>query len=211
MRKLAALVALFCLLSAGLAGAQELREGRDYDVISPAQPTEVAGKIEVTEFFSYMCPHCAHFEPTLGPWVKALPKDVFFRRIPVIFRPQWEATAKLYYTLEAMGELDRLHGAVFEAIHGNGTNLMSDAAVIDWAASKGIDRKKFSDAYNSFTVQSKAGRAKQMQASFRIPGVPALVVGGKYRTPDNFPGSQEDLLKLVDGLIAKVRRETGKK
>lgn len=206
-RMLRILFAAMSLALIGAAGAATLQVGRDYDLLSSPQPTESRGKVEVIEFFSYMCPHCAHFEPVLAKWVKALPKDVVFRRVPVIFRPQWEAPAKLYYTLEALGELDKLHGAAFDAIHGQGLNLMTDSAVIDWAASKGIDRKKFSDVYGSFTVQSKMLRAKQMQAAYNIPGVPALVVAGKYRTPDNFSGGHEGMLQLADGLIAKARSE----
>lgn len=211
MRKLQALFAALCLFATTLAFANDLREGRDYVVISPVQPAETAGKIEITEFFSYMCPHCAHFEPALAKWVKALPKDVSFRRVPVIFRPQWEPLAKLYYTLEALGELERLHVAVFSAVHSERLNLTTDAAVADWAARKGIDPRKFADVYSSFAVQSKAMRAKQQTASHGISGVPALVVGGKYRAPDNFPGEEDDLLRLADRLLAKARAEQGRK
>lgn len=207
MRKLKTLIGVVCFLVAGLAGAQGVREGRDYTVLTTPQPTE-PGKIEVTEFFSYMCPHCAHFEPVLGPWVKALPKDVVFHRIPVIYKPQWEAPAKLYFTLEAMNQLDRLHSAAFTAIHVEGSNLSSDAGVAEWAAKKGLDAKKFADVYNSFTTQSKVQRAKQMTAAYRIDGVPAMVVAGKYRAPtEGFTGSHDDLLKIVDALIAKARSE----
>ncbi|OHC70954.1 MAG: hypothetical protein A2045_16335 [Rhodocyclales bacterium GWA2_65_20] len=208
---LAAFAALACLVFAGLGQAQDLRPGRDYDVLATPQPTDAAGKVEVIEFFSYLCPHCAQFEPVLSRWTKALPKDVAFRRVPVIFRPQWEAPAKLYFTLEAMNELDRLHVAAFSAVHEGHVDLTNEAAVTDWAARNGIDRKKFSDVYGSFALQSKALRAKQMQGAYAIPGVPALVVGGKYRTPDNFPGSQGDLLKIVDALIVKARSEQGRK
>lgn len=207
MSKLKALIGIVCLLAAGFAGAQDVREGRDYTLLNPPQPTE-RGKIEVVEFFSYMCPHCAHFEPVLAPWVKALPKDVAFQRIPVVFRPQWEAPARLYYTLEALNEVGRLHNAVFTAVHGDGTNLMTDAAVAEWAAKKGLDPRKFSDTYNSFTTQSKLQHAKQATAAYHIDGVPAMVVAGKYRTPpETFTGSHEDLLKIVDALIAKARAE----
>jgi thiol:disulfide interchange protein DsbA len=207
MHKLRALIGVACLFIAAIAGAQDVREGRDYTLLSTPQATE-PGKIEVAEFFSYMCPHCAHFEPVLAPWVKKLPKDVAFQRIPVVFRPQWEAPARLYFTLEALNDVDKLHGAVFNAIHSEGANLMTDAAVTDWAAKKGLDRKKFSDVYGSFALQSKLQRAKQATASYGINSVPAIVVAGKYRAPvENFNGSFEDLLKIVDGLIAKARAE----
>lgn len=207
MRKLKVLLAVVCFAIAGIAGAQTLREGRDYTLLSPPQPTE-PGKIEVIEFFSYMCPHCAHFEPVLEPWVKALPKDVAFRRVPVVYRPQWEAPARLYYALETMNEVDRLHMAVFNAIHVDGSNLTTDDAVADWAAKKGLDRKKFTGVYNSFAVQSELQRAKQTTAAYRIDAVPSLVIAGKYRTPpENFTGSHEDLLKIANALIAKARSE----
>lgn len=204
---LAAFAAVTCLAFAGLGQAQDLRAGRDYDVLATPQPTESVGKVEVTEFFSYMCPHCAHFEPVLAKWAKTQPKDVVLRRVPVIFRPQWEAPARLFFTLEALGELERLHVAAFSAIHAGHIDLTTEAAVTDWAAKNGIDRKKFSDVYGSFALQSKAQRAKQMQGAYGIPGVPMLVVAGKYRTPDNFPGSLEDMLKIVDALIVKARSE----
>lgn len=207
MNKLRALIGAVCFLIAGFAFAQNLREGRDYTLLNPPQPTE-RGKVEVIEFFSYMCPHCAHFEPVLAPWVKALPKDISFQRIPVVYRPQWEAPARLYYTLEALNEVGRLHGAAFDAIHVEGSNLSTDAGVAEWAAKKGLDPKKFGDVYNSFTTQSKLQRAKQAVASYRIDSVPSIVVAGKYRAPtETFTGTHEDLLKVVDALIAKARAE----
>ena len=209
MLKAKILLAMAALLLAFSASAQ-LKEGRDYDLVNPIQATEKC-KIEVIEFFSYMCPHCDHFDPILNKWQKTLPKDVVFRRVPVIFRPQWEPAAKLYYTLEAMNELDKLHPAAFAAIHRENQDLMSDAGVINWAAKKGLDKKKFSDTFNSFTVQSKNTGSKQKQGAYGISSVPMLVVAGKYRSPDNFPGNQDELLKLIDNLIVKARGEMGKK
>ena len=203
-------IAVMMLACAGSSGALALQEGQDFELVNPPQATE-KGKIEVIEFFSYMCPHCDHFDPVLNNWLKNQPKDVVFRRIPVVFRPQWEAPARLFYTLEAMGELDKLHSAAFTAIHREGANLMTESGVTDWAVKKGLDRKKFSDTYNSFAVQSKAMGSKQKQGSYGIPGVPAMVVAGKYRTPDNFSGGNEAMLKIVDDLIVKSRNEMSKK
>jgi len=198
------------LLLAFAAGGAELKQGKDYDLISPPQPTE-KGKVEVIEFFSYMCPHCDNIDPVVNKWTKTLAKDVLFQRLPVVFRPQWEAPARLYYTLDAMGELEKLHPAAFSAIHRERADLMNEAGVTNWAVQKGLDRKKFADTYNSFAVQSKAQGSKQKQGAYGIPGVPSFVVAGRYRTPDNFPGSHDELLKLVDGLVAKARSEQGKK
>jgi thiol:disulfide interchange protein DsbA len=210
MQKITHFLAGLMLMFGAVTVQAELKQGRDYELVSPPQATE-KGKVEVLEFFSYMCPHCDHIDPVVAKWQKALAKDVVFVRIPVIFRPQWEAPARLYYTLDALGELDKLHGAAFSAIHRENTDLGNEANVTNWVVKKGLDRKKFSDAYNSFTVQSKAQGSKQKQGAYAIPGVPAFVVAGKYRTPDNYPGSFDEMMKLVDELVAKARAEQGRK
>jgi len=210
MQKITSFLAGLMLMFAVASVQAELKQGRDYELVSPPQATE-KGKVEVLEFFSYMCPHCDHIDPVVAKWQKTLAKDVQFVRIPVIFRPQWEAPARLYYTLDALGELDKLHGAAFAAIHRENTDLGNETNVTNWAVKKGLDRKKFSDAYNSFAVQSKAQGSKQKQGAYGISGVPAFVVAGKYRTPDNYPGSFDEMMKLVDGLIAKARAEQGRK
>ena len=214
MRRLTGILTLFLSLAfAGGAIAANLQPGKDYDLVSPPQPTDAKGKIEVLEFFSYACPHCAHFEPVLEAWVKRLPKDVAFRRVPVTFqRPQWGALARGYYAIEAMNEVDRLQGPMFTAVHVDrninvATAQSVEASMADWIAGKGIDRKKFEDNFNSFSVQSLATRAERMTGSYGIQGVPMLVVAGKYRTPDNYPGGPEEMLKLVDAIIAKARAE----
>ena len=209
IRHILVVVALFFAAGGGVMAA-DLVAGKDYEMVNPPQPTEKS-KVEVVEFFSYMCPHCDHIDPFVGKWQKTLAKDVAFSRVPVIFRPQWEAPAKLYYSLEALGELERQHAAAFNAIHRENLDLSKDAAVIDWAAKKGMDRKKFTDAYNSFSVQSGATRSKQRQGAYGIQGVPAFVVAGKYRTPDDFRGNFDEMLALVDKLIVKARAEQGRK
>lgn len=218
MLKLRTLITLagLALAFAGGNAVAELKQGRDYDLVNPPQATEKGNtlggiKIEVIEFFSYMCPHCDQIDPVVSQWQKTLAKDVVFHRMPVVFRPQWEAPARLYYTLEAMGELEKLHPAAFAAIHRENTNLMNDAGVIDWAVKKGLDRKRFSDTFNSFGVMSKIQGSKQKQGAYGISGVPSFVVAGKYRNPENVPGGYEGLIKRVDELIAKARVEQGKK
>lgn len=212
MQKFRSLIAVAGFALAFVAGSAcaELQQGRDYELVNPPQPTE-KGKIEVVEFFSYMCPHCDHIDPVVSQWQKTLAKDVVFHRVPVVFRPQWEAPARLYYTLEAMGELDKLHLAAFTAIHRENADLMNEAGATNWAVKKGLDRKKFSDTFNSFSVMSKTQGSKQKQGAYGIPGVPAFVVAGKYRNPENVPGGYEGLMKRVDELIAKSRAEQGRK
>jgi protein dithiol oxidoreductase (disulfide-forming) len=184
--------------------------GKDYTLISPAQPTDEPGKIEVLEFFSYGCPHCAEFHPKLSAWVAKLPADVVVKRVPVSFgRAAWANIAKLYYALEVTGDLARLDGEVFKAVHEERANLFDEKTLNEWVAKKGVDPKKFADAYGSFGVMSKVKRADQMTQTYKIQGVPTLAVEGKYLV-----GGRDftEALSIADQLIAKARSEkSGKK
>lgn len=202
----ATLISSFSLSGAGLAA--EPQAGRDFAPINP--PLQAAkGKIEVIEFFSYGCPHCGEFNPSVSQWAAKLPKDVSFRRVPITFnRPEWARLARLYYALESTGDLAKLDPMVFDAIHKERVNLFkSDDAVISWVTSKGSDAKKFGDALASFSMQSKVQRGDQDATAARISGVPALVVDGKFLLNNEATGNHEELLRLTDSVIAKARRE----
>ena len=176
-----------------------------YTPIMPAQPTEDAGKIEVLEFFSYGCPHCADFNPLLSSWVAKQQGDVVIRKVPITFgRPAWATIAKLYYTLEVTGDLHRLESEVFKAIHVERQNLFEEKALTEWAVKKGVDAKKFAETFNSFGVMSKVKRGDQMAQAYKIQGVPALAVEGKYLV-----GGKDfnETLSITDSLITKVRSE----
>ncbi len=190
----------------------ELAVGRDYLPIVPAQMTDNPAKIEVIEFFSYGCPHCNEFHPTVSKWSASLPADVTFKRVPVSFgRPQWASLARLYYALETTGDLSRLDGAVFEALHKTGSKLYDDKSITEWVAAQGVDAKKFSDAYNSFGVVSKARRADQMSQAYKIQGVPAMAVDGKYLVTGKEIKSLAELPMLTDQVIGLARSERKKK
>lgn len=191
--------------------AEELQSGRDYSVLD--QPLAVPkDKIEVVEFFSYGCSHCKEFHPVLDAWAAKLPKDVTLRRVPVSFnRPPWARLSRLYFTLDAMGELSRLNGTVFKSLHEERINLNSDEAIIDWAVKNGLNGKKFGAMLSSFSVQSMVPRADKESASARIQGVPSLVVDGKYLLINESAANFGDLLQHVDTLVAKARAERKKK
>ena len=204
-----ALVSFFVL---ALPAQAQLAAGSDYAEINPVMATDNPAKIEVIEFFSYACPHCNDFAPTLKKWAAKVPADVEFKRIPVGFNnPFYQLMAKLYYALEAIGELDRLDGAVFNAIHGKGLKLIDDKSIQDWVTSQGVDAKKFSDAFNSFGVVSKAKRADSLAQSAKIRGVPALVVDGRYLVVGQNIKNHDDMLVLTDKVIDKARNERAKK
>lgn len=175
-----------------------------YTPISPAQPTEDASNIEVIEFFSYGCPHCADFNPLLHSWIAKQQGDVVVKKVPITFgRAAWVNLARLYYALEITGDIAKLDGEVFKAIHVERINLFYEKTVNEWAAKKGVDPKKFNEAFNSFGVQSRVKRGDQMAQTYRIQGVPALAIDGRYLIGERH-------LANADRLIAQVRSQKKK-
>jgi thiol:disulfide interchange protein DsbA len=182
--------------------------GTDYLVLDKPAPVEApAGKVEVIEFFWYDCPHCNAFEPALDAWIKRSAKDVYVRRVPVGFRDDFVPQQRLFYTLEAMDLLDRLHGKVFAAIHaerqlGKGAK---GAEIADWVSRQGVDKAKFQEQFNSFTIATKVSRATQLQNVYRVEGVPALGVAGRFYTDGTLAKNMPRALQIVDYLVAEVR------
>jgi protein dithiol oxidoreductase (disulfide-forming) len=201
--------AIAALLFAGALSCAfaEPVEGRDYKLITPPRPTQSGNKIEVIEFFWYGCPHCNDLNPYLNAWLKKKPKDVEFRYVPGIFRESWVPGAKVFFALETTGDLQRLNDKVYEAIHLDNINAGDDKALIDWVVKQGVDRKKFEDAYNSFSTQSNVKRAEQMAKEYQLTGVPALVVDGKYLTSPGLTGGPERFTPVLDEVVAKARKD----
>jgi len=211
MRRLASVcVAGLAAFAFSLSGAADLTEGKEYFRLKNPQPVETGKKIEVIEFFSYGCPHCNDLEPFLDAWIAKLPPDVQFRRVPVMFQQRWEALARIYYTLDAMGEEARLSPEVFRAIHVNNLPLYQERVFFDWAASKGLDRGKVADVYGSFAVTSKFNRAKSLAGAYNIQSVPTVVVDGKFVTASDRVGTHSALPAALDALVAKARAERPK-
>ena len=190
-----------------LAQAKPPKEGTDYLVLDKPASTEApAGKIEVVEFFWYSCPHCNHFEPQLQAWLTKLPKDVYFRRVPVSFRPDFEPQQRLYYVLESLGQVEKLQKKVFEAIHEEKLPLATMDQIAAWAGKQGINAAKFTEAYNSFPVVTKARKATQLQDQYKVQGVPASGIAGRYYTDGTQAGSMERALVVTDSLLAMARK-----
>ena len=157
-------------------GTHYVRLGQPLPVIAPA------GKVEVVEFFWYGCPHCNVFEPMLGEWVKKLPADVSFRHVHVAFRANVKMHQRMFYALEALGKEKELRARVFSAMHVEGRALDSVKAMTDLLAPLGVEPAKFEQAYNSFGVQTKCQQAEKLSEAYRIDGVPALGIGGRFWT-----------------------------
>jgi thiol:disulfide interchange protein DsbA len=202
----AALASTALLTPVAHAQLKKPQAGTDYQVLDPRATVDApTGKIEVVEFFWYSCPHCNAFEPTLGAWVQKIPKDVVFRRVPVAFRDDFVPQQRLFYTLEAMGLVEKFHAKVFTAIHGEKLNLTTGEAITEWMGRQGVDKAKFVEQYNSFSVVTKAGRASKLQNAYKVEGVPAMGVAGRFYTDGSMAGSMERALQVVDTLVADVR------
>lgn len=194
-------VAALLLLSGTASAAVEL--GRDYKLLNPPQLADTK-KIEVLEFFFYGCSHCFHLHPALSAWEKTMPKDVELTYVPTIFRDSWEPMARTFYALESLGQLHQLHDALYQAWNVNNVDLSDEAKILAFVAPRGVDRAKFSAAYNSFSMQSKVARARQMIRSYGINGTPTLVVDGKYLITGLQPA---DAIRVLNEVIAMARKE----
>ena len=203
MRSVVAIVlAAFLALPLG-AGAQQIQYGE----LNPPQPVDNNGKIQVIEFFWYGCPHCYNLEPYIETWLKKLPPDVEFHRVPAVFNARWGHDAAIFYTLESMGLLDKLHRPLFDAIHKGNLRTDNEAAFSEWLQKNGVDPKKFMDTMKSFGVQSKLKRAAQQTVAYKIDGTPAMAVAGRYTVSADQGRTQQGMLQAVDGLVALARKQ----
>jgi len=201
-------------VAAGLSGVSALalaqagnpRAGVDFRTLDRVAPVDApAGKIEVIEFFWYGCPHCNAFEPVLAQWVKALPADVVFKRVPIAFQPGFVPQQQLFYALEAMGLVDKLHTQVFAAIHRDRLMLVSPADISAWVVKQGVDATAFASQFNSFSVVAKARRASQLMDAYQVEGVPALGVAGRFYTDGELTRAMDRALQVTAFLISEVR------
>ncbi len=204
--------AFVSLLALALPAQAQLAAGVDFAEIKPALQVDNPARIEVVEFFSYACPHCSDLNPLVRKWAAKLPADVAFKRVPVSFNsPFYQLMAKLFYTLDAIGEMERLDAAAFDAIHVKGLKLIDEKSVQEWAVSQGVDAKKFSDAFKSFSTDSNVKRTDQLSRAAKIPGVPALVVDGRYLVVGKNVKNHDELLALTEKVIDKARTERAAK
>lgn len=194
------------------AHAQETSSARvnvDYRLI---EPQAVSGpRIEVIDFFWYGCPHCYTFQPALEEWVKRMPPDVVLRRVPAILRDNWAPHARIFYTLEALGEVDRLHQAVYHSYHVQELHMSKPEVMLQWAQRHGIDGKLWTEAYNSAAVTEKVNRAKELTSDYSVQGTPSLVVDGRYLTSPAMARSEQRMIPILEELIRVARsRRAGK-
>jgi protein dithiol oxidoreductase (disulfide-forming) len=207
-------IAIFLLLSIGLVGLSsthaEIVKGKDYTILTNAQPTQNESGIEVIEFFWYGCPHCNNLHPHIKAWLKNISEDVHFRYVPAIFRSNWVPGAKAFYTMEAIEGADILHDRIYDAIHRDKINLTEESVLFDWVEKQGVEREKFVNTYNSFAVQNQVARSTQMTRQYQLTGVPALVIDGRYMTSGKRGGTPQDVILVLEQILDKVRQEREK-
>lgn len=181
--------------------AQQVRRDVDYRVIPQPQPVEPGARIEVIEFFFYPCPYCNELAVHLDRWLKRKPADVLFRRMPVIRHDSWVPLAKIYFTLEAMDEVGRLHLAVYHSYHVDDLAMSQEKVIAGWAAKNGLDSEKFMSIYRSDPVRQKVELARKMTRDYDIQGTPSVVVDGRYLTSSSMTPGVAQVIPVIDGLV----------
>lgn len=190
---------------AGQASAAEWQEGTHYRELSSPVRTDNSETIEVAEVFWYGCPHCYNFKPLVESWAEDIPDDVDYVQIPAALGQSWEPHARAFYALESMGELDKVHDALFDALARDRQPLNSGEALAAFVSDHDVDGEAFLKAYNSFGVNAKMQKAQSKIRGARITGTPTMLVNGKYTVSASMAGSHEATLEVVDYLVEQER------
>ena len=191
-----------------LSGVKGATEGVHYDLIKPAQPTSAPeGKVEVTEFFWYGCPHCFRFEPYVKGWLKKKSDKIVFNRVPAMLSPKWESHARTFYAAEVMGVTEKIHEPLFLALHAQKKRIYKEQDIFDFVEGLGVDRDQFEKTYKSFAVNSKIQQSKKLGQAYNLSGVPTIVVNGKYLTSASHAGSFKGLVILMNALALSELEE----
>ena len=202
-------LALASLGLAGRAASQEIRarQNIEYRMI-PVQPVETGASIEVIDFFWYGCPACNAFQPELEAWVRRMPPDVALRRVPAILRDSWAPHAHIYYALEQLKEVERLHLKVYYSYHVEKLHMSKPEVMVEWAAANGIDRKRWLDAYHSPEVEAKVERARTLSEAYTVAVTPTLVVDGRYLAAWGLAGQDARVMTDVLEDLIRLARQT---
>lgn len=206
------LLSALMLLASFNVLAADPQLGKDFDKTLQAIPTDTPNKIEVTEVFWYGCIHCYHMDPILNAWVKKLPADVAFKRVPGLPQPAWAPMAKAFYAMEDLKLSDKLHTALFDAINKDKTlNPTDEAAAIDWMTKKsGLDKSKVEASFKSFSMNNKLNQAAQVFRASGATGVPSFIINGQFITSSTMAGGNEQALKTAEYIIANIRADKAK-
>lgn len=202
--------ALLLPAAPGIAQERRARLNQEYRLIEQ-QGVETGDKIEVIDFFWYGCPYCNELQPALEAWIRRKPDDVQLRRVPVILRDNWAPHARIFYTLEAVGELERLHLKVYESYHVEKLFMSKPDVMSGWAEKHGIDRRRWDEAYMSRDVDRKVIQAREMTRAYNVQGTPSLVVDGRYITSSGMVDTVRNVIPVLDELIRIAREQRARR
>jgi thiol:disulfide interchange protein DsbA len=206
MTKIISALALLLAFALPVTG-QEYEQGINYFPLKIPQPVHTGDKIEVLELFWYRCPHCFELEPYLNKWLKSKPDFIEYVRLPAVLNRSWAFDARVFYTFVALGLVDSLHEAYFEAIHTDRKRIVTVEQLADWVADKGQDPQQILDTFNSFGVDSMVAHAADMSSRYETDGVPTIIVDGKYRTKVSMAGGHNELIDLMNYLALRAQSE----
>lgn len=212
MRAALALLALACLAGPALAQDIRARQNIEYRLIAP-QPVETGDRIEVIDFFWYGCPYCNDLQPALEGWARRKPGDVALRRVPAILRDSWAPHARIYYALERLNEVERLHLEVYRGYHVEKLQMSKPEVMVEWAVRNGIDRQRWLDAYNAPEVAAKVEGARTLSQAYSIDVTPTLVVDGRYLTSGRHVPCCDvsDLVPILEDVIRLAREQRSRR
>jgi thiol:disulfide interchange protein DsbA len=212
-QKLRALLGALLICTCGVATAQTNLKGSDYQRISPPRPVATGERIEIIEFFYYGCPICYEFQPHLSRWLVQGPDYISIRRVPTLPSEGsdglegWVRFARLHYTLEALGQIGRLHWPIYDNFHFDGVQLNDEKVMVEWVSKNGIDREKFLAVYRSPEIQAKLDEVRKLMVTYDVRSVPTMVVDGKYLSTARMAGGTRQLIQVVDNLTRLARKE----
>lgn len=198
---------LTTLFVASPALGQEYEQDVHYFQMTKPQPVHTGENIEVLELFWYRCPHCYTLEPYLKQWEKSKPDFVEYVRMPAILNQPWAFDARVFYTFLALGLVDKLHEAYFDAIHKERKRFVTVEQLADWAADQDVNPQDILNTFNSFGVNSMVAHAADMSARYQTDGVPTIIIDGKYRTKVSLAGGHNELIDLMNHLALRAKSE----
>ncbi len=200
---------ILVLFLGSTVSAQEFELGANYHRLNKPQPVHTGDRIEVLELFWYRCPHCYRLEPYLKQWLNSKPESVEYVRMPAVLNKSWGFDARAYYTFVALDLVEKLHEPYFDAIHKDRKRILSVEQLADWASEHGIDRNAILDTFTSFGVDSMLAHAMDMTPRYETDSVPTIIVDGKYRSKVSLAGGHNELMDLINHLIAVAKDERG--
>lgn len=188
-------------VSAKASLLERFKEGAHYQRLEQPIKPQDPQKIEVVEVFSYLCPHCYRLESAVKKWKKTLGDDVVLIRKHAQFNRQYLAYAKLHVAVQLLNIEDQVDQDIFKSVHEKRAFKFEPEEQFDLVASAGIDKSRFLKTFDSFTHKTRLKQVEKDMLAYKVTGVPAMIINGKYRVSESSAGSQKNLFDLMDYLI----------